>query len=378
MNTEMFVCKEYDTRQPDNRTKSLPLRGKVPLGSQELVPPPSGESDKKEAKKKKLCGNCGIRGHIYAECTGPIISIGIIAFRKSKKDTILDIFKSYLSNNVEEDRYNKLKILLIQRKDTMGYIDFLRGKHPERLNVFLDEMIPEEIERLRNNDFDTLWDELWNDHSSKYYKNEKRKCKAAFEALDMEKLLYNHKSLWYHQEFGIPKGRKNLNESFRDCAIREFEEETGYSRNHYNIIDTGTIEEVFTGSNGVDYKHIYYLAIVNEHAPQPSIDLNNRFQSNEVKNIGFFTKKESCSLIRNYDVEKRKVIFKCFDMYYQFKKRKKGQQGQPDKVRVPFGNSPDNRDNRTKSAFPSATQVRVPFGNSSPRCLRQLKKKPFF
>jgi 8-oxo-dGTP pyrophosphatase MutT (NUDIX family) len=65
-----------------------------------------------------------------------------------------------------------------------------------------------------------------------------------------------------------------------------------------------------------------------------------------------------------------------------------GQQGQPDKVRVaegnsspaPFGGSPrcrrqltgqqgqpDNRDNRTKSALPSATQVRGAFGNSSPR-----------
>jgi ADP-ribose pyrophosphatase YjhB (NUDIX family) len=277
----------------------------------------------KENKHQKTCGNCGVKGHIYVECEGPITSIGIIAFRRNKKDILQPIFETYLQDNKERDRGNKLKVLLIQRKDTMGYIDLLRGKNPEYLNVQIDEMIPEELERLRTSDFDTLWDELWNDHSSKYYKNDKKKCKSKFDKLNINKVIErDKKSLWTFQEFGIPKGRKNLKENFRECAIREFEEETGYSRDHYNIIDTGTVEEKFIGSNGIKYKHIYYLACINNDAPVSSIDQYNRYQSNEIKNVGFFTKKEACSLIRSYDIEKKKVILKCFDIYYNFLKRK--------------------------------------------------------
>jgi ADP-ribose pyrophosphatase YjhB (NUDIX family) len=292
---------------------------------------------------QKVCGNCGLKGHIYVECTGPITSLGIVAFRKNKKDILQPIFKNYLqikpegltpkvregTKSVDEglseqNRTNKVKLLLVQRKDTMGYIDFLRGKDPDYLNVYINEMIPEELERLLTFDFDTLWDDLWNDHTSKYYKNEKKKCKAIFEKLDLHNLIdLNKKSLWAFQEFGIPKGRKNIKENFRDCAIREFEEETGYSRSDYKMIDTKPVEEQFKGSNGINYKHIYYLAIINDDAPVPSIDKNNRHQSNEIKNVGFFTKKEACSLIRNYDTEKKKVIIRCFNIYYNYIKKNK-------------------------------------------------------
>jgi 8-oxo-dGTP pyrophosphatase MutT (NUDIX family) len=275
-------------------------------------------------KHHKTCGNCGIKGHIYVDCEGPITSIGIIAFRRNKKDILQPIFETYLKDNKDKDRENKLKVLLIQRKDTMGYIDFLRGKNPEYLNVQIEEMIPEELERLKTQDFDSLWDKLWNDHSSKYYKNDKKKCKAKFYDIDINKVIdSNKKSSWAFQEFGIPKGRKNIKENFRDCAIREFEEETGYSSNHYNIIDTGTVEEKFVGSNGIEYKHIYYLACINDDSPVSSIDKHNIHQSNEIKNVGFFTKKEACSLIRSYDIEKKKVIVKCFDIYYNFLKKQK-------------------------------------------------------
>jgi ADP-ribose pyrophosphatase YjhB (NUDIX family) len=275
-------------------------------------------------KENKTCGNCGQKGHIYVDCEGPITSIGIIAFRKNKKDILQPIFETYLKDNKELNRENKLKVLLIQRKDTMGYIDFLRGKNPEYLNVQIEEMIPEELERLRTCDFDTLWDDLWNDHSSKYYKNDKKKCKYKFNEVDINKLIDpDMKSLWTFQEFGIPKGRKNLKENFRDCAIREFEEETGYSSNHYKIINTGTVEEKFIGSNGIEYKHIYYLACINDDAPVSSIDEHNRHQSNEIKNVGFFTKKEACFLIRSYDIEKKKIILKCFEIYYNFLKNRR-------------------------------------------------------
>ena len=54
------------------------------------------------------CNNCGKQGHLYHQCKLPITSNGIIAFRIN-------------NNNIE--------YLMICRKDSLGYIDLLRGKY---------------------------------------------------------------------------------------------------------------------------------------------------------------------------------------------------------------------------------------------------------
>ena len=54
------------------------------------------------------CNNCGKVGHLYNQCKLPITSIGFVVFR------------------IHE---NKLQYLMIRRKDTLGFIDFMRGKY---------------------------------------------------------------------------------------------------------------------------------------------------------------------------------------------------------------------------------------------------------
>ena len=54
------------------------------------------------------CNNCGKNGHLYHQCKLPITSLGIIAFRIND---------------------NQIQYLMIRRKDTLGYIDFMRGKY---------------------------------------------------------------------------------------------------------------------------------------------------------------------------------------------------------------------------------------------------------
>lgn len=60
--------------------------------------------------------------------------------------------------------------LMIRRKDTLGYVDFVRGKYQVRendinrqyiLNMF-KQMTRKEKERIRTLPFDVLWTELWN------------------------------------------------------------------------------------------------------------------------------------------------------------------------------------------------------------------------
>lgn len=267
----------------------------------------------------KVCSNCNQIGHVYKNCQGPIISIGIIAFRKSSTDSLTDYFKSIMNASI--NRESEHKILLIQRKDTMGYVDLIRGKYPETdfndyIYIYLSEMIPEEINKLLTLTFDQLWDDIWFDHTSKYYKNDKNLAKKKYDLLNIQQFIgSNNKQLWKFQEFGIPKGRRNIREKFRNCAIREFEEETNYSPEHYQIIDgIGTIEEKFIGSNGIHYKHIYYIALVDKSAPPSFIDMDNTHQSNEIRSIGWFTIQESLQLFRSYDTEKKKVIIKAFDV----------------------------------------------------------------
>ena len=64
------------------------------------------------------CNNCGKTGHIFQNCKKPIISSGIIAFRK------ID---------------NQIQYLMICRKDTLGYVDFMRGKYPFYNKIFFEK-----------------------------------------------------------------------------------------------------------------------------------------------------------------------------------------------------------------------------------------------
>ncbi len=66
--------------------------------------------------------------------------------------------------------YGHREYLMIRRKDTLGYVDFLRGKYQVRendvnrqyiLNMF-KQMTRNEKERIRTLPFDVLWNELWN------------------------------------------------------------------------------------------------------------------------------------------------------------------------------------------------------------------------
>ena len=65
---------------------------------------------------KSYCNNCGNYGHVYKNCRHPILSYGIILYHKCKKT-------------------NEIKIVMIERKDSLSYIEFLRGKYSSIFNL---------------------------------------------------------------------------------------------------------------------------------------------------------------------------------------------------------------------------------------------------
>lgn len=248
-------------------------------------------------KEFNFCNNCGKHGHLFHQCKNPITSIGIIVFNKR----------------------DNLKYLMIRRKDSLGYVDFMRGKYPlfnkrYLLNI-INEMTVSEKQNLLSKDFDTLWQELWGDHIGIQYRGEEKTSKEKFNSLKagitLKTITYNLESLieeseykWEEPEWGFPKGRRNYQEKDLTCALREFEEETGCNKNNlkviYNIIP---IEELFTGSNYKSYKHKYFIAYMDDN----NIKLDN-YQKSEVSKIEWKNFDDCIKYIRPYNLEKIDLI----------------------------------------------------------------------
>lgn len=257
-------------------------------------------------KKEIYCGNCGQKGHGYRRCLQPIISLGVILFRKK---------------NI--DNKSKLEYLMVQRRDTLGYVEFMRGKYnlenSQYIYSLLKIMTDNERKKLLNYEFDFLWRNLWMNKNLKKFQNEYNNSKKKFNLLkrgvtinEQElSLLSMHKKveiIWQTPEWGFPKGRRNHYESDLKCAVREFEEESGYTNVDYIIKDElEPVVELFLGTNNIRYKHIYYIG---ESINDTSliINKNNFYQASEISKIKWFTFKEAYESIRAYNNEKREVL----------------------------------------------------------------------
>lgn len=250
-------------------------------------------------KNTTICNNCGKQGHMFHQCKLSITSYGIIVF----------------SSSMEGIQY-----LMIRRKDSFGYIDFIRGKYSinnlAQLNTIIDEMSIDEKNRILTMPFDLLWSEMWGD-SNIQYKNEEYSSKKKFENI-REGLLVNDKLVtlndivktsktkWIETEWEFPKGRRNQKEKDLDCALREFEEETGISKIDINIIENVLpFEEMFIGSNHKSYKHKYFLAFMEKN--DTNFNLNN-FQKTEVSKLEWKTIDNCLESIRPYNLEKKRLI----------------------------------------------------------------------
>ncbi len=110
---------------------------------------------------------------------------------------------------------------------------------------------------------------------------------------------------WKEPEWGFCKGRRNYKENDYDCAVREMQEETGYSRDSMTPVkNINTFEEIFIGSNFKCYKHKYYLMYMTY---EDSLKTGS-FEKTEVSCIRWASLNECLSLIRSYNVEKKRMI----------------------------------------------------------------------
>ncbi len=201
------------------------------------------------------------------------------------------------------DPDNKLRYLLAQRRDTIEYADFLRGRYSfPNLTTYFSLMTPDERKRLRNYSFDELWDDLWVNHDTRFYREVRPKARAKYDANHqlMVDLLENTNTTREEPGWGFPKGKKNLNEIELECAFREFTEETKMSIDYLNLLGLPPSKEVFKGSNGKMYSTVYYIAQVANQIPirKMVVDgLRTETISAEISNLRWCTLEEAMAIL---------------------------------------------------------------------------------
>ena len=173
-------------------------------------------------------------------------------------------------------------------------------------------MSKSEINYIKTNDFDTIWNNLWQKTAKKkVYQKEYTVSKNKFNIIKENNYLKNVckiSSQYDYPEWEIPKGRKNNNENNIDCAIREFKEETNIDPSEYIIKHNITsIHDDFTGTDGNKYKHIFYIGLYKN-------ETNNKIFNNnhEIKEVRWCSWDEAIKLIRPYHKNKIDIINQLF------------------------------------------------------------------
>ena len=245
-----------------------------------------------------FCNNCGERGHVFKTCKYPIISCGLVLLKGTKEPFNLPVADT-------ED----VRMLMVRRKDSMSYMEFLRGKYemlnPDYIHRLIRNMTMDEQRKIVEMPFMTLWTQLWGDgrdvHSPEFYD-----AKEKFEALDRGRLVYEYRSIWTEPEWGFPKGRRMRGETDVDCAIREFYEETNISRDVYVLCKNLAFEEVFVGTNNVQYKHVYFSAFLKR-----DIDVTQKLtamQKREISLVRWMSFGESRGTIRPHYTRRMEIL----------------------------------------------------------------------
>ena len=291
-----------------------------------------------EQRQPGFCTNCGISGHVFRQCVEPVSSYGVLVFRWiSKKDKWPQQAEFCQGNKTPTGISNLIpEVLMIQRKDSLGFMDIMRGKYrindPEYIAKQLRGMTIKERDRLLNDDFDEIWNDLWGGDSetSQRYAHNKHISKDKLCQLrsgvecsqgtkfTLTDLLRQEPALYETPEWGFPKGRRDLHESDIRCAYRELWEETGnLEKDLFKVINVAPFIEQFYGSNNIHYRHTYYIS---QYVGNSMIcfDEKNNEMTREIGNIAWKGLDEALILLRPENVEKRGILIQLANLLRNF------------------------------------------------------------
>jgi 8-oxo-dGTP pyrophosphatase MutT (NUDIX family) len=239
----------------------------------------------------KRCINCNKSKHSSKTCIMPITSYGII--------------------HVMHNKY-----LMICRRKTLGFTDFIRGKYSckniKHIHNLIHEMTVTEKKNMLEQDFNTLWRDLWGItsehsidelHAQDKFNTIKKGYMVDNTFICLQNLIESSTTTWETPEWGFPKGRRNPYETELSCALREYEEETGYDKHMLQLLENVLpYEEIFVGSNYKSYTHKYYIAF------SDTVCVKHKFQESEVSDMKWVTYEEAINMIRPYNVERIQLL----------------------------------------------------------------------
>lgn len=271
-----------------------------------MKPPPPGfeHMEKRKHITPQTCRNCGIDGHLHKDCPHPIMSFGIICYRIVNDQPLY---------------------LMIQRKDSLSFMEFIRGKYKtdqvEYLKQLLSCMTQIERDAILTKPFEELWNHVWYQPTIPKHTTEFAEAKRKFDTLrngftwnhafvTLADLILSTPSPYIEPEWGFPKGRRRLREEDIDCAVREFSEETGCKQSDIHIVSKyPPFEEIFFGTNHVLYRHVYYIArFAGDHPTKLEVDPQNINQAREVRAIRWFTFDDAMEHIRTHNRERKELF----------------------------------------------------------------------
>ena len=279
---------------------------------------------------KNFCTNCGGNGHVFRQCIAPVTSYGVIMVRAANPFNLEECLVSS-SAAVTGMEQEALQFLLIQRRDSLGFIELIRGRYKatdiDYIRLHLGGITKDEQQRYRDGPFDVLWNSMWGLNHSHLYKNEFETAMAKWELIHkgvtdangklwtVDDLIASAEPAKDTPEWGFPKGRRDAQESDYICAMREMEEETGVKeRDVVAIQNIEPLNESFFGSNHVNYCHKYFIVWV---PPSVNIKFNseNDHMRREIGDIQWLSLDQALARIRPENIEKKEVLLRAASLF---------------------------------------------------------------
>ncbi len=283
---------------------------------------------KKKQKKNtmKLCIKCGEEGHNNKSCKNPVTSFGLVVYTKGKPPFLkgrmypftqvaCSTHKSNPSFDMLPSYEGEVLFLLVERKDTVGFLNLIQGSYPDtepfksrKIAKYVYELTCEERMKLLTCSFS----DLWKIAGSK--KKDFEKAEERFKELNISNLLNTRPCFHQEADYLMPKGRLKFGESIKQCAIREFSEETGFKKDCVQLLTIPPFEEEFTGTDGKIYRNVFFVGLLTDDAKVTVKLGDDPNQSKEVRNIGWFNITECLKLLRDYHQDKMKILSQVYNL----------------------------------------------------------------
>lgn len=190
------------------------------------------------------------------------------------------------------------EILVVKKRITYSFSVFANGLYEpgdkEHLMRLFNSMTVDEKILILTRDFGAIWRHVWMVcEPTRAFIQCRRKFEDAFMVDGGERLK---RMIWATTSSGqlrweIPKGRKTFPEEMDlQCAVREFGEETGISKENYSIYPSLKRKELYADA-GKLYETIYFGAVARANA-RPIISARNWDQLSEICDIRWVTLEE--------------------------------------------------------------------------------------